>query len=116
MTITAEMLNERLLKLEAEVDSAIREHYKQVEASSRATRDYKVAYARAALQSGKKTVADREREADIETADLLEARLRAEGLERTALEAIRVRRQKISALQSIAAASREESSYERTRP
>lgn len=116
MTVTSEMLNDQRKRLEAEVDSALREHYKRVEAAARAERDYKVAHAKACMSSTAKTVADREREADIATADLLESRLREAGHEKTALEAIRVRRQKMSMLQSIAASMREEQGYERTRP
>lgn len=59
-------------------------------------------------------VGTREAEAEAATAGLRYEALLREGLERSALEAIKSYRQELSALQSVAAAFREEAKFERT--
>jgi hypothetical protein len=61
-------------------------------------------------------VAEREAHVDGMTADTRRDRDLAAGLEKAALEAIRARRQQLSALQSLMAGWREEAAFTRTGP
>lgn len=86
-----------------------------------AARDYAVAEgeyrkirARSLLEAGAGTVSEREAIADLSAADARLARDTADGMRTAALEAVRSRRQQLSALQSLLAAHREEASYDRT--
>jgi hypothetical protein len=115
-SLTASRFAERLRKLEADLDGAHAEHWKQVQAWADAERDYKKAYAQAILSSEEKTVAEREARADIATADLRHAWKLAEGLAQSALEAIRSRRTKVSAVQSLLSAYKEEAAFSRVGP
>jgi len=61
-------------------------------------------------------VPEREADVDASTAEQRRARDLAAALEKSALEAVRSRRQQLSALQSLLAASREEAAFVRTGP
>lgn len=76
--------------------------------------DYRKQRARALLQSTAGTVSEREAVADLDAAEARLARDTADGMRTAALEAVRSRRQQLSALQSILAAHREEAAYDRT--
>lgn len=115
LSTTAQRLGERFKQLEVEMDEALAEHWKQARAYAQAYRDYKVQHAQALLQA-EGTVDERKARADLASQDELEARLLAENLMQSALEAVRAKRQKISALQSLAGAYREEGGFERTKP
>lgn len=69
-----------------------------------------------ALLGATGTVAEREAVADLEAAEFRQQRDLADGMRTAALEAVRSRRQQLSALQSLLAAQREEAAYDRTGP
>lgn len=75
---------------------------------------YRRTRARALLEAGAGTVAEREAVADLQSSDERFARDTADGMRTAALEAVRSRRQQLSALQSLLAAHREEAAYDRT--
>lgn len=79
-----------------------------------AENEYRRARASALLGAGAGTVSEREAVADLESADARLQRDTADGMRTAALEAVRSRRQQLSALQSLLAAHREEAAYGRT--
>jgi len=74
---------------------------------------YREARAKAYLQAAG-TVGEREARADMLTGELRLQRDLADGMRSSALEAVRSRRQQLSALQSLLAAHRAEAEYVRT--
>lgn len=78
-----------------------------------AEHQYREARAKAYLQAGG-TVGEREARADLVTGELRLQRDLADGMRSSALEAVRSRRQQLSALQSLLAAHRSEAEYVRT--
>lgn len=74
---------------------------------------YREARAKAYLQTSG-TVGEREARADVLTGELRLQRDLADGMRSSALEAVRSRRQQLSALQSLLAAHRAEADYVRT--
>lgn len=80
---------------------------------AQAENDYRRVRAGALLEASG-TVAEREASADLVSAEWRQRRDLADGMRTAALEAVRSRRQQLSALQSILAAHREEAAYDRT--
>ncbi len=77
---------------------------------------YRASRASALLQATGKTVGEREAEVDLVCGDERRAQRIADGRRMVALEAVRSRRQQLSAAQSVANAVREEASLARTGP
>ena len=78
--------------------------------------DYRHAVAKAFLEANSSTVKGREMLADSKTHDERQRAYLARGMEKAALEAVRSRRQQISALQSLLSAHKTEAEFERTGP
>lgn len=105
--MNAHDLNKAMLDAVAELEQAQDEHRHQVLRAAEADRAMRIAEASAYLAASGPVA---ERQAYVAKACAVEryAFKMADGLERSALEAIRSRRQILSALQSLAAAQREE--------
>lgn len=128
-SLTAERFEERLAELSAALDSAHAEHYRRAKASGVAETEHEKAKARyklkkaAAFLAAEGTVPEKDATAELACAEDLEAVAEAAGkrveekeLCESALAAIFSRRAKISALQSLMAAYKEEGAFERTGP
>lgn len=100
-------LTQEMLGAKARMDAAELEHREQVANLARADRALRIAEATAYLAASG-TVGEREAHMKKATTEERFAHKMADGLERSALEAIRNARQYLSSLQSLAAAQREE--------
>jgi hypothetical protein len=103
----AATLSQQMLAAKRDLEAAQAEHVRCVHDAAEKDRTARIAKASAYL-SASGTVQERQAHADQATADVVYAAKLSDGLERSALEAIRNRRQILSALQSLAAAQREE--------
>lgn len=109
--LTTEML--RLSKL---LDDALAYLRRSSEEYAEAEAIYRVAKAKAWIETPTGTVAEREARINGATAGLRQKRDLADGMRQAALEAVRSRRAQLSALQTIANANREEAVLARTGP
>ena len=102
-------------RLSANLDKGLAALRQSAQDYAEAEQNYREVRARAYLRASG-TVPEREAYADLQSLD--ERRLRdvADGMRSAALEAVRSRRQQLSALQSILAANRAEAEYVRTGP
>lgn len=116
--VTLDELAEEMRRLSGLLDKAISVLRDASSEHAECEHSYRLARGSAwAITAGKgMVVPEREAEVDSMTADARRARDLAQALERSALEAIRARRQQLSALQSLMAASREEAALVRTGP
>jgi hypothetical protein len=105
---------EEAQRLSALLDAGLKALREASRDYAQAEHDYRRARATALLESPSGTVAEREASADLHSADQRLARDTADGMRTAALEAVRSRRQQLSALQSLLAAHREEAAYGRT--
>lgn len=105
--MNAAELTREILEAKRSMDAAELEHREQVAAAALADRELRMAESTAYIAAGG-TVGEREARMKQATSELRYRHKLADGLERSALEAIRNARQYLSALQSLAAASREE--------
>lgn len=103
-------------RLSAQLEQALTGLKDQVREYAEAEHAYRKAKAAAWLTSPKGTVPEREAWVNGETAEQRRRRDLADGLRQGALEAVRSRRQQISALQSRFAAHREEAGIARYGP
>ena len=108
--IQAEMI--RLSRL---LDAGITELYNSSTTYAQAENTYRMAKAKAYLEA-EGTVAERQALADLATSTERVVHRIADGMRKALTEAVRSRRQQISALQSLTAAHRAEAEYTRTRP
>jgi hypothetical protein len=108
-------LARQMVAIRGELDESLAEHERRVLESAEADRIARVAKASAYL-SASGTVQERTAHVDLATADVQFAAKLSDGLERSALEAIRSKRQALSSLQSLAAALREETALARWEP
>lgn len=128
-SMTAERFEERLAELEAALDSAHAEHYRRAKSSGVAETEHEKAKARyklkkaAAYLNAEGTVSEKDAHAELDCAEELKVVAEAAGrrveekeLCESALSAIFSRRAKISALQSLMAAYKEEGAFDRTGP
>jgi hypothetical protein len=100
-------LSRQMVEAKRDLEDAQSEHVRCVHDAAEKDRTARIAKSTAYL-SASGTVQERQAHVDQATADVVYAAKLSEGLERSALEAIRNRRQILSALQSLAAAQREE--------
>lgn len=125
--MTPDEMHSEAQRLGRQIDEGIRTLREQAEALAEAENVYRKARAEAWVRCpndppGTKmhdrewTSARRDAWVDAETAGLRRVRDIAEGMRQAALEAIRARRQQLSALQSLAAADRAEAEFVRTGP
>lgn len=110
--MNAAELASAMIQARDELEESLREHARCVQEAALKDRTYRIAKATSIL-SVDGTVQEREAHMDQATAEVRYAAKLAEGLETSALEAIRSRRQILSALQSLAAAQREEAALAR---
>jgi hypothetical protein len=106
----AEMVDE-VRRLSDLLDNGITALRQKGHAAAEAERDYRKAKAQAWVTAADGTGPERQAAVDGQCADLRYARDLAENQAKAALEAVRARRQQLSALQSIAAAQREEAGF-----
>lgn len=78
--------------------------------------DYRKSKAQAWLEAPQGTVPVREAWVEAQTAELRRTLDIAEGMRQASLEAVRSRRQQLSAVQSLLAASKADADFHRTRP
>jgi hypothetical protein len=103
-------------RLSITLDEALSELRKRAVKAAELDTEYKKRMAECYLLAAGDTVKEREAHATIETAKLaLDARIAA-ALERSAIEAVRSKRQQLSALQTIASAHKAEAEFTRTAP
>jgi hypothetical protein len=105
--MNAAELAQEMIRGKRDLEAAQAEHIRCVIDAAEKDRTARIAKSTAYL-SASGTVQERQAHVDQATADVVYAAKLSEGLERSALEAIRNRRQILSALQSLAAAQREE--------
>ena len=96
-----------MIDAKRDLEAAQDEHVKRVREAADADRVMRIAKASAYLAASG-PVEERKAVVDQKTADVQHAAKMADGLQQSALEAIRSRRQIMSSLQSLAAAQREE--------
>lgn len=113
--ITVAELNAELIRLSKKLDEAQAELVKQVSIEATAEHEFRKARANAFLATSG-TVAEREASTDKTTADERYRAHLAQGLAKSALEAVRNIRQQLSALQTLAGAAREEAKLSRYGP
>lgn len=101
-TIAAQMIQAK-----DDLEHSMHEHVRYVRESAAANRDAKIARASAYLAASG-PVAERQAYVDQTCAEVSYRAELADGLERSALEAVRSRRQVLSSLQSLASLAREE--------
>jgi len=111
-----ESLTTELLRLSALLDDALGYLRRSVGEYAAAEAAYRQEKAKAWLTAPAGTVAEKEAHVNGSTAELRKQRDLADGMRQAALEAVRSRRAQLSALQSIAAAHREEAAFDRTGP
>ena len=105
--MNAAELSAAMVQGKRELEQAQDEHVRCVREAADADRVMRIAKATAYL-AATGPVEERKAHVDQSTADVQHAAKLAEGLQQSALEAIRSRRQVLSSLQSLAAAQREE--------
>jgi hypothetical protein len=101
-----------MIETKTDLDAAHAEHRRRVKEAAEADRTYRLAKSTSILATAG-TVQEREARMDKATADERFLAQLASGLETSALEAIRSKRQIMSALQSLAAAQRAEAELAR---
>lgn len=102
-------------RLSANLDKGLAALRQSAQDYAEAEQNYREVRARAYLRAAG-TVPEREAYADLHSLDERRLRDLADGMRSAALEAVRSRRQQLSALQSILAANRAEAEYVRTGP
>ena len=113
--MTLHDLQAEMIRLSRQLDKGLDYLREQSEASAIAEDTYRLARARAYLDS-QGTVDVRRSITDLATSkERVDAHI-ADGLRQAALEAVRSRRQQLSALQTLVSAHKAEAEYERTRP
>ena len=100
-------LSMQMIAAKRELEESMTEHERCVHESAEADRVSRIAKASAYLAASG-PVAERQAHVDIATADAQHRAKLADGLEKSALEAVRSRRQVLSSLQSLASLAREE--------
>jgi len=116
MMQTAQDIWRELIRLSTEIDKALDEvRARCVEAASLDV-EHKQAAATAYLSADGSTVREREAQATLAVGHLALRAKVAAALEKSATEALRSRRQQISAIQSMLAAQRAEAEFSRTGP
>lgn len=110
--MNAAELTEQILAAKRAMDNAELEHRQRVREAAEADKAFRIAESKAYIQASG-TVGERAAVAKLRSADERYKLKLAEGLESSALEAIRNARQFLSALQSLAAATREEANLAR---
>jgi hypothetical protein len=108
-------LNQIMIAEKREIDDAIAELERRTAAAAKAEAVYRHAKSVAFLSTNG-TVAEREARAENAINELRYQRDMAEGLKVSGLEALRSKRQKLSASQTMAALSKEEAAFARTGP
>ncbi len=116
MTLDLQDISREVRRLSALLDKAITVLREAGRDHAEAEHAYRLQRGQAwALTSGRGlVVAEREAQVDADTADARLVRDLAASLEKSALEAVRARRQQLSALQSLLAGVREETAFART--
>lgn len=109
-------LTSELLRLSRLLDAGIEALQEHARGYAEAENAYRKARARAWLEITDGPVAQREAQVDGATADDRMRRDISDGMKRAATEAVRSRRQQISALQSLAAAHRAEAEFSKFGP
>ena len=115
MTLELSDLVSLMLEASKQLDASLAEHKLWAERSAQADQHYRLKRSQAYLKT-EGTVAEREAQTELQVSDERYRAQLAEGLERSALEAVRGARQKLSALQSVSAVVREEVGFARTGP
>jgi hypothetical protein len=100
-------LSMQMIAAKSDLEESMAEHERRVHESAEADRVARVAKASAYLAASG-AVAERQAHVDQTTADVQYRAKLADGLEKSALEAVRSRRQVLSSLQSLAALARAE--------
>ena len=100
-------LSMQMIAAKADLEASMTEHEQRVRESSEADRVARIAKASAYLAASG-PVAERQAHVDIATSDAQYRAKLADGLEKSALEAVRSRRQVLSSLQSLASLAKEE--------
>ena len=108
-------LHQEMMGLSASLNEALNELRTRAVDSARLDSELKRTWSSAFLVA-QGTVRERECHADQETADLYQRALIARALEKSATEAVRSRRQQISAMQTLAGAHKAEAEFTRTAP
>lgn len=116
MDVNAAQLIAEMNRLSLLLERGLGELYKAAVDLAEADVEYKTGYSVAILNAEGGTVSEREARAHVATRDLRLKYKMAEGLQLSAQEAVRSRRQQISACQSIANALRAEAEFGRTGP
>lgn len=98
------------------IDEGIRSLVSSAQEVAQAEHDYRKAKAKAWMEAPQGTVPVRESWVDSETAELKMRLDLAEGMRVASLEAVRSRRQQLSAVQSLLAAHKADADFHRTRP
>jgi hypothetical protein len=114
--LTSQQLAAELMRLSSLIDNALDDLRAQATKAAHADAEYRKARAFAVLAAEGPTVGIRDALATKATADLLLARNVAQALEKSATEALRSRRQQLSAMQSMLSAYKAEAEFVRTRP
>jgi hypothetical protein len=103
-------------RLSALIDEGIKALVSSAHEVAQAEHDYRKAKAQAWMEAPTGTVPVRESWVDSETADHKMRLDLAEGMRVASLEAVRSRRQQLSAVQSLLAAHKADADFHRTRP
>ena len=103
-------------RLSGLIDRGIEALVEHANEMAQAEHDYRKAKAQAWLEAPQGTVPVREAWVEAQTAELKRTLDLAEGMRQASLEAIRSRRQQLSAVQSLLAASKADADFHRTRP
>lgn len=105
-----------MLELSGKIQAGVQELVKRSHEVAEAERQYRIRKARLWLEAPSGTAGLRQAWVDAESADLRYERDLADGLRDAAREALRARRQELSALQSLLAAFKSEADFARTSP
>ncbi len=108
-------LQDEMVRLSRQLNAGLDYLREQVTVEAEAVNDYRMAKAKTYIES-EGTVDHRRALVDLATPSERVAAHIAEGMSRAALEAVRSRRQQISALQTLVAAHRAEAEFARTGP
>jgi len=103
-------------RLSALIDEGISALVKSAHDVAQAEFDYRKAKARAWVEAPQGTVPVREAWVEAQTAELKRTLDISEGMKQASLEAVRSRRQQLSAVQSLLAAWKADQDFHRTRP
>lgn len=103
-------------RLSALIDEGISSLVKSAKEVAQSEFDYRKAKAKAWVEAPGGTVPVREAWVEAETAELRRTLDIAEGMRQASLEAVRSRRQQLSAVQSLLAAWKADQDFHRTRP